>query len=74
MLDESKFQLFLGQEENSEAALQERAPGNGFCRTKKHRHQKAAQAWHEQYSAAPFPTAEVILQGKYKHVWGFISY
>lgn len=55
-LGESKFRLFLGQEENSEATLQEKATGNDFCRTKKHRHLKAAQAWYGEYSAAPLPT------------------
>lgn len=55
LLGGSKFQLFVGQEENSEGTLQERATGNDFCRTKQHRHLKAAQAWHGQHSAAPTP-------------------
>lgn len=56
LLGESKFQIFLGQKEN---ALQERATGNNFCRTKKRRHLRAAQAWAALSSPTSYP--EVIL-------------
>lgn len=36
-------------------------------------HADRAAWWWGQYSPAPFPAPEVILQGKYKHVKGFIS-
>lgn len=36
-------------------------------------HTNRAAWWQGQYSPAPFPTPEVILQGNWKHVSGFIS-